>query len=189
MTSDPEIYLVDDDADFREATTELLEDAGLRVRAVSSADRMLRELDPEWAGVVLCDVRMPGMDGFATLKAVQAQALRVPFIMITGHGDVRLAISAMKAGAYDFIEKPVQPDVLLSTLKRSIAARKLYLDNVRLRSRARRGGGLRSQILGRAPAIKEVRRLLADIAPLPVTVLMLGEPGTGKSLAAQTLPL
>ena len=112
MTSDPEIYLVDDDADFREATTELLEDAGLRVRAVSSADRMLRELDPEWAGVVLCDVRMPGMDGFATLKAVQAQALRVPFIMITGHGDVRLAISAMKAGAYDFIEKPVQPDVL-----------------------------------------------------------------------------
>ena len=187
MTSDPEIYLVDDDADFREATTELLEDAGLRVRAVSSADRMLRELDPEWAGVVLCDVRMPGMDGFATLKAVQAQALRVPFIMITGHGDVRLAISAMKAGAYDFIEKPVQPDVLLSTLKRSIAARKLYLDNVRLRSRARRGGGLRSQILGRAPAIKEVRRLLADITPLPVTVLMLGEPGTGKSLAAQTL--
>jgi two-component system C4-dicarboxylate transport response regulator DctD len=107
--------------------------------------------------------------------------------MITGHGDVRLAIAAIKAGAYDFIEKPVQPDVLLSTLKRSIAARKLYLDNARLRSRAQRGGGLRSQILGRAPAIKEVRRLLADIAQLPVTVLMLGEPGTGKSLAAQAL--
>ena len=184
---DPEIYLVDDDADFREATTELLEDAGLRVQAVSSADPMLRALDPEWAGVVLCDVRMAGMDGFATLKAVRAQAPRVPFIMITGHGDVRLAIAAIKAGAYDFIEKPVQPDVLLSTLKRSIAARKLYLDNARLRSRAQRGGGLRSQILGRAPAIKEVRRLLADIAQLPVTVLMLGEPGTGKSLAAQAL--
>ena len=187
MTADPEIYLVDDDADFREATTELLEDAGLRVQAVSSADPMLRALDPEWAGVVLCDVRMAGMDGFATLKAVRAQAPRVPFIMITGHGDVRLAIAAIKAGAYDFIEKPVQPDVLLSTLKRSIAARKLYLDNARLRSRAQRGGGLRSQILGRAPAIKEVRRLLADIAQLPVTVLMLGEPGTGKSLAAQAL--
>jgi two-component system C4-dicarboxylate transport response regulator DctD len=98
-----------------------------------------------------------------------------------------LAIAAIKAGAYDFIEKPVQPDVLLSTLKRSLAARKLYLDNARLRSRIQRGGGLRSQILGRAPAIKEVRRLLADIAPLPVTVLMLGEPGTGKSLAAQAL--
>lgn len=187
MTADPEIYLVDDDADFREATTELLEDSGLRVQAVSSAGPMLRALDPEWAGVVLCDVRMADMDGFATLKAVRAQAPRVPFIMITGHGDVRLAIAAIKAGAYDFIEKPVQPDVLLSTLKRSIAARKLYLDNARLRSRAQRGGGLRSQILGRAPAIKEVRRLLADIAPLPVTVLMLGEPGTGKSLGAQAL--
>lgn len=187
MTADSEIYLVDDDADFREATAELLKDAGLRVQAVSSADPMLRALDPEWAGVVLCDVRMAGMDGFATLKAVRAQAPRVPFIMITGHGDVRLAIAAIKAGAYDFIEKPVQPDVLLSTLKRSIAARKLYLDNARLRSRAQRGGGLRSQILGRAPAIKEVRRLLADIAQLPVTVLMLGEPGTGKSLAAQAL--
>ena len=187
MTADSEIFLVDDDADFREATAELLKDAGLRVQAVSSADPMLRALDPEWAGVVLCDVRMAGMDGFATLKAVRAQAPRVPFIMITGHGDVRLAIAAIKAGAYDFIEKPVQPDVLLSTLKRSIAARKLYLDNARLRSRAQRGGGLRSQILGRAPAIKEVRRLLADIAPLPVTVLMLGEPGTGKSLAAQAL--
>ena len=187
MTTDSEIYLVDDDADFREATAELLKDAGLRVQAVSSADPMLRALDPEWAGVVLCDVRMAGMDGFATLKAVRAQAPRVPFIMITGHGDVRLAIAAIKAGAYDFIEKPVQPDVLLSTLKRSIAARKLYLDNARLRSRAQRGGGLRSQILGRAPAIKEVRRLLADIAQLPVTVLMLGEPGTGKSLAAQAL--
>ena len=187
MTADSEIFLVDDDADFREATAELLKDAGLRVQAVSSADPMLRALDPEWAGVVLCDVRMAGMDGFATLKAVRAQAPRVPFIMITGHGDVRLAIAAIKAGAYDFIEKPVQPDVLLSTLKRSIAARKLYLDNARLRSRAQRGGGLRSQILGRAPAIKEVRRLLADIAQLPVTVLMLGEPGTGKSLAAQAL--
>ena len=120
MTADSEIYLVDDDADFREATAELLKDAGLRVQAVSSADPMLRALDPEWAGVVLCDVRMAGMDGFATLKAVRAQAPRVPFIMITGHGDVRLAIAAIKAGAYDFIEKPVQPDVLLSTLKLSL---------------------------------------------------------------------
>ena len=67
MTADSEIYLVDDDADFREATAELLKDAGLRVQAVSSADSMLRALDPEWAGVVLCDVRMAGMDGFATL--------------------------------------------------------------------------------------------------------------------------
>lgn len=187
MKTDFDIYLVDDDADFREATLELLEDAGLQVQAFSSADPMVQALDPEWSGVVLCDVRMAGMDGFATLKAVRAQAPRVPFIMITGHGDVRLAIAAIKAGAYDFIEKPVQPDVLLSTLKRSLAARKLYLDNARLRSRIQRGGGLRSQILGRAPAIKEVRRLLADIAPLPVTVLMLGEPGTGKSLAAQAL--
>ena len=185
--ADAEVYLVDDDADFREATAELIEDAGLLVEAFAAAGPMLQALDPEWAGVVLCDVRMARMDGFAALKAVRAAAPSVPFIMITGHGDVRLAVAAIKAGAYDFIEKPVQPDVLLSTLKRSVGARKLLLENTRLQSRTQRRGGIRSQILGRSSEIKDLRRVLGEIATLPVTVTVLGEPGTGKMLAAEVL--
>lgn len=168
-------------------SAELIEDAGLTVKAFAAADPMLQALDPEWAGVVLCDARMAGMDGFAALKAVRAAAPGVPFIMITGHGDVRLAVASIKAGAYDFIEKPVQPDVLLSALKRSVGARKLLLENMRLQSRGQRHGGIRSQILGRSAEIKDLRRVLGEIAALPVTVTVLGEPGTGKMLAAEVL--
>ena len=116
MRAEPEIYLIDDDADFREATLEVLIDSGLRAIAFSSSEPMLAKLDSEWPGVILCDVRMAGKDGFATLKSVKELAPEVPFLMITGHGDTRLAISAIKSGAFDFIEKPVQPEFLIETL-------------------------------------------------------------------------
>ncbi len=111
MTRDPhQIYLVDDDKDFREATCEFLQEEGLTTRAFASGSAMLDVLDPEWAGVILCDVRMAKLDGFAVLEAARKAAPDVPVVMITGHGDVRLAIAAIKAGAYDFLEKPVHPD-------------------------------------------------------------------------------
>ena len=110
MKREAAIYLVDDDTDFREATTEFLESEGFVTRAFENGARMLERLDPEWDGLILCDVRMQGMDGFAVLKAVRAAAAKVPFIMMTGHGDIRMAITAIRGGAYDFLEKPVQPD-------------------------------------------------------------------------------
>ncbi len=187
MRAEPEIYLIDDDADFREATLEVLIDSGLRAIAFSSSEPMLAKLDSEWPGVILCDVRMAGKDGFATLKSVKELAPEVPFLMITGHGDTRLAISAIKSGAFDFIEKPVQPEFLIETLKRALSTRNLLLENKRLRSQFKRKGGIRSRLLGKSPILRSTRKLLGDLAPLPITTLLTGEPGTGKALAAEIL--
>ena len=182
-----QIYLVDDDKDFREATCEFLQEEGLATRAFSDGQKMLDTIDPEWNGVILCDIRMAGMDGFTVLKAARLVAPDVPFVMITGHGDVRLAIAAIKAGAYDFLEKPVQPDFLLSVMQRTLSVRKLFVENKRLRSRMTRRGGIASQLIGRSSAMKLCRKALLDLAPLPITVTLFGETGTGKSFAAQIL--
>ncbi|MCI2395163.1 sigma-54 dependent transcriptional regulator [Aliiroseovarius sediminis] len=182
-----QIYVVDDDKDFREATCELLQEEGLMPRAFSDGQAMLDLLDPEWGGVVLCDIRMAGLDGFDVLRRVRQAAPDVPVVMITGHGDVRLAIAAIKAGAYDFLEKPVQPDFLISMMKRTLNARKLVIENKRLRRRITRRGGLAGQLVGRSHVMKQCRKSLLDLAPLPITVTLFGETGTGKSLAARML--
>ncbi len=182
-----QVYVVDDDQDFREATCELLEEEGLNPRAYSDGNAMLKRLDPEWGGVILCDIRMVGMDGFKVLKAVRQTAPNVPFVMITGHGDVRLAIAAIKAGAYDFLEKPMQPDVMISLIRRTLNARKLVIENQQLRRRIARRGSMASQLVGRSEVMRACRKALLDLAPLPVTVTLYGETGTGKSLAARVL--
>lgn len=181
------IYVIDDDNDFREATCELLAEEGLSTRGFADGQTMLGTLDPEWDGVILCDIRMAGMDGFDILKAVRLAAPDVPVIMITGHGDVRLAIAAIKAGAYDFLEKPVQPDFLLSMMQRTLSTRKLVIENKRLRSRMVRRGGMASQLLGKSGAMKKCRKALQDLATLPITATLFGETGTGKSLAAKII--
>ncbi len=187
MKKDADIYLVDDDTDFREATCELLESSGLRVAAFASGQTMLDQLDPEWPGAILCDVRMAGLDGFAVLKAVRDIAKDIPFIMITGHGDIRLAIASIKAGAYDFIEKPVQPDFLISTMTRSVAARKLLVENRRLRRRVQTKSGLSGELIGRSATMRDIRSQVLRLADLPMSVCIFGETGTGKSVVARAL--
>lgn len=187
MKREAAIYLVDDDTDFREATTEFLESEGFATRAFENGARMLERLDPEWDGLILCDVRMQGMDGFAVLKAVRAAAAKVPFIMMTGHGDIRMAITAIRGGAYDFLEKPVQPDMLLGLVRRTLNARKMVIENMRLRRRVARYGDLRGRLIGTSAAIRECRRQLLEIAPLPITILLHGEAGTGKEVTARAI--
>lgn len=187
MKREAAIYLVDDDTDFREATAELLESEGFHTRAFSGGKEMLEQIDPEWGGVVFCDVRMQAMDGFEVLKSLRDIAPKVPFIMMTGHGDVRMAISAMRGGAYDFIEKPIQPDFLLSVARRAINARKLVLENMRLRRSVARFGDLRTRLVGSSHAMKECRRQLLDLAPLPISILLHGEAGTGKEVTARAI--
>ena len=189
MSTEPDVMVVDDDEDFREATYELLVDTGIKVEKFAYADPMLAALDPEWPGVVLCDVRMAGRDGFQALKAARERAPDVPFIMITGYGDVRMAVSAIRAGAFDFVEKTAQPEFILSAIDRALVTRRMQLENRKLRMRVSRRGGMRSRFLGRSAAIKRARKLMHDLAQLPITVLVTGEPGTGKSLAAETMHL
>ena len=180
------VYIVDDDRDLREAMLETFEAANIPSRGFSLATDALKEIDPEWAGVVVSDVRMPGLSGLEFLNQVKVRSPDVPFVMMTGHGDVSTAISAMKSGAYDFLEKPMQPDHLISVVKNALELRRLQLENTKLRERIG-WGDLKSRIIGRSKAIRMCRKEILAVAPLAVDVLLVGESGTGKELAAQCI--
>ena len=184
---DTVVYLVDDDADLREAMMETFAMEGIPAKAFSSAADMLEELDPEWGGVILTDIRMPEMTGFDLLKAVRALSTEIPVIMITGHGDIASAIAAMKGGAFDYVEKPAAPEFLISVLRRALKLRQLQLENRRLRTRMARGGDIRARLLGRSKVMRTCRSEILNVAPLAVNLLIYGESGTGKELAARCL--
>ena len=114
------IFVIDDDRGVREAMRELLATAGYRVKTYASADAFLASYRPDGKGCLVTDVRMPGMSGFELLAWLAAADNALPAIVITGHGDVAMAVEAMKAGAFDFIEKPVRPNELLACIDRAL---------------------------------------------------------------------
>lgn len=187
MKAEPKVFVIDDDADLLPAMVEVIEAAGLPTRGFSRGRAMLAELDPEWDGVILSDMRMPELSGLDLLAEARAMAPGVPFVLITAHGDVRSAVQAIQRGAFDFIEKPAPPEYLLAVIRRALETRRLLLENRRLKERIARGTDLRARLLGRSAAMRNCRRELATVAPLDVDVLLYGEPGTGKQLAARAL--
>jgi len=184
--TDPLVYIVDDDEDLRDAVLDTLESAGLAAQGFAGAQAALVRLDPEWPGVIVSDIRMPGMDGMAFLSAARALAPEVPFVLITGHGDVQTAISAMKAGAYDFLEKPARPEYLVSIVRRALEMRRLQIENTTLKSIIG-GGGLKTRLIGRSKVMRKLRAEILAVAPLNINTLLLGGTGTGKELAAQCI--
>jgi len=117
------IHVIDDDADVRQSLAFLLTTAGLSVRVHESADAFLKVLAEVQEGCIVTDVRMPGIDGIELQRRLAAAGIRLPVIVMTGHGDVPLAVEAMKAGAVDFIEKPFDDEVLLTAIKAALARR------------------------------------------------------------------
>ncbi|HLT99677.1 MAG TPA: sigma 54-interacting transcriptional regulator, partial [Burkholderiaceae bacterium] len=187
MSNQPQVMLVEDDADLRQATVETLELAGFRVLQFAAAVPALAALDPDFPGVILSDLRMPGMSGLDFLDQVRERAPDIPFILITAHGDVPAAIRAMRSGAHDFLEKPCPPLLMLDVLRRAQAMRSLQLENLRLRDRLDRGGAPEERLIGRCPAMEELRRQLRTLSGLKVDLLISGETGTGKELVARVL--
>ena len=116
----PTVFLIDDDNGLREVMRELIEREGRPVRAFASSEAFLRAYRPESKGCLLVDARLPGMDGLALLQRLKAENTNLRSIMITGHGEVAIAVEAMKAGAIDFIEKPFQPEELLASIERAL---------------------------------------------------------------------
>ncbi|NYT59305.1 response regulator [Alcaligenaceae bacterium] len=137
-----QVMLVEDDTDLRLATTETLELAGFQVQGFETARPALAALHPDFPGLILSDLRMPGLSGLDFLDQAQKLAPDVPFILITAHGDVPAAIRAMRAGAHDFLEKPCPPELMLDVLRRAQAMRSLQLENNRLRDRLDRNAAL-----------------------------------------------
>ncbi len=183
----PSVYVVDDDADLLPALIEIIEASGWPARGFSSGAAMLRELRPDWDGVILSDIRMPGLSGLQLLELVQAQAPEVPFILFTAHGDIPSAVAAIRGGAFDFLEKTAPPDYLRAVIRRALASRQLQLENRRLKERIASGDGLRTRLPGKSSLMRELRREIAAVAGLDIAVLLAGEPGTGKALAAQLI--
>jgi len=120
MNTEPTIFVVDDDQAMRNSLKWLIESIGMKVRTYSSADEFLNSFYPGRAGCLLLDVRMPGMSGLDLQAHLEREECRLPVIIITGHGDVEMAVKAMKAGAVDFIEKPFHDEDLLSSIRKAL---------------------------------------------------------------------
>lgn len=187
MSKSGQIMLVEDDEDLRLATVETLESAGFAVQAHDRATPALEALTPDWPGVVLTDLRMPGLSGLGFLDSGRQKAPEVPFVVITGHGDVASAIHAMRSGAHDFLEKPCPPELLIDVLHRAMAMRRLALENANLRDRLSRAVGLEDQLIGPSAVMADLRRRVVGLAALRVDLLIAGETGTGKELVARIL--
>lgn len=129
MPENLRVYILDDDEAVRDSMSALLDSYGFEQTVFSSANTFLAEVSPEYAGCLLLDIRMPEMDGLEVLQHLVKDGIKLPVIIITGHGDLPMAVKAMKAGAVDFIEKPFEEDVLVESVRRAMAiGEKIYLE-------------------------------------------------------------
>ncbi|MFJ3466744.1 sigma-54-dependent transcriptional regulator [Pseudomonas sp. NPDC090201] len=181
------VIVVDDEAPIREAVQQWLSLSGFEVQLFSRAEDCLQQLPEHFPGVILSDVRMPGMGGLELLGQLRARDADLPVILLTGHGDVPMAVDAMRDGAYDFLEKPFTPQTLLDSLRRALEKRELVLENRRLLHQADTRTRLDATLLGLSLAMQTLRRQVLDLAQLPVNVLIRGETGSGKEMVARCL--
>lgn len=186
MSTGP-IILVDDEEEVRRATAQNLDLEGFSVECFARAERALEKIGHGFDGILISDIRMPKMDGLELLGAVREIDPDLPVILITGHGDVPLAVKAMQAGAYDFLEKPFPASRLLDAVTRATDKRRLTLENRDLRSRLEQRDALESTLVGRSKVMVDVRQRIRAIAATDADVLILGDTGTGKELAARAI--
>lgn len=182
-----EVLFVEDDPAVRMGSTQALQLAGLHVSGFGSAEQVMRRLAPGFAGVLVTDVKLPGMDGLALLSHALNIDPTLPVILVTGHGDITMAVQAMRLGAYDFIEKPFSPEELAEVVQRALEKRALSLEVDLLRRKLASYEAIEAKLIGRSSAMQRLRRLVLDVASTDADVLILGETGTGKELVARCL--
>lgn len=181
------VLIVEDDPHVRLGCVQAMQLANLAVEGVGSAEEALTRLALGHVAVVITDMRLPKADGLSLVRLCQQQDAHLPVVMITGHGDIDLAVESMRAGAYDFITKPFASERLVDVVRRALEKRQLTREIARLRQQLHQGDDIESRLIGQSPAMVAVRRLILDVADSPVDVLVQGETGCGKELVAQAL--
>ncbi len=181
------ILLVDDDTDLRESTAQALDLAGFQIESFAGGERVLDLVGFGFRGIVITDIRMPGIDGLSLMNRIHEMDAEIPVILITGHGDVQLAVKAMREGAYDFVEKPFSGSQLAEIATRALDYRRLVLENRVLRAAAGQTDDLEQRLAGRSNAMIDLRRRVRTIGPADADVLIVGETGAGKEVVARAL--
>ncbi|MEM7208202.1 MAG: sigma-54 dependent transcriptional regulator [Pseudomonadota bacterium] len=188
-SSDPalNVLVVDDDVALADSLKHYLTRVGCNVHLYNTAESVLDNIDSANPEVIISDFRMPGMTGLELLKNLRETAIDTPLIFITAHGDVALAVEAMRNGAFDFIEKPFEPEHLFTLAQRAARVKRLGDDNKRLRAQLVNLSGLEKSLIGNSQAIRELRTEISDVANTDASVLIYGETGTGKEVVARGL--
>lgn len=181
------IYVIDDEEHICSAIEQMLDLQGFKVQTFSSAEVLLNKIEVNWHGIIISDINMPKIDGHQLMNKVHKIDADVPIILLTGFGDITMAVSAMRKGAYDFIEKPFNNEHLLDTVKRALDKRALILENRHLKKELENHGSPGPRIIGHAPAIIHMRNLLNQVMDAPADILIDGETGCGKELVARYL--
>ena len=180
-----DILVVDDEADIRELVSGLLEDEGHAVRVASNSDEALAAIRARKPSLALLDIWMQGggLDGLELLDVIKELDPDLPVVMISGHGNIETAVTALQRGAYDFIEKPFKSDRLVVVVQRALEATSLKRENRRLRAQVAAPTGF----IGRSAAAQALRSTIAKVAPANSRVLIAGPPGSGKELVARQI--
>ncbi|MGE4468743.1 MAG: sigma-54-dependent transcriptional regulator [Desulfovibrio sp.] len=179
------ILIIDDEEDIRFSLRGILEDEGHLVLEAGSAEEGLDLLEGQGADCVFLDIWLPGMDGLATLDKVHADHPDLPVIMISGHGTIETAVTALKNGAFDFIEKPLSLDKVVTISRNALELARLAEENRALKASIGERHPVR--LTGESPAIDALRRAIAQVAPTDAWVLITGENGTGKEIVARSI--
>ncbi|MFN3495112.1 MAG: sigma-54-dependent transcriptional regulator [Hydrogenophaga sp.] len=179
------VLLVEDDPTVMLGAVQAFELAGIAVAQATTVEAAMRECARACPAAVLSDVRLPDDDGFELLRRMRALDDEVPVILMTGHGDIRMAVEAMHLGAYDFLEKPFSSERLVDVIRRALEKRRLVLDNRRLQALV--AAQPRHGLVGQTPGMLEVQRRIAALAPAQVDILVRGETGTGKEVVARAI--
>lgn len=183
-----DVFLIDDENDIRIALAQSFELADLNVQLFASVEDALLAIKAQGLPlVIVSDICLPGLSGQNLLSSVLHQDSELPVILITGHGDISMAVKAMHDGAYDFIEKPFAPERLIDTVNRAIEKRRLTLENRQLKRSLKVSQTLGPRIIGDTAAIQDLRDTIAQVADTQADILLFGETGTGKELIARSL--
>lgn len=179
------ILVVDDERSIRSTLKEILEYEKFKVLEAEEGSQALKILEENAINVVLCDIKMPKMDGIEVLEKAQILKPEVPFVMISGHGTIETAVEALRKGAFDFIEKPVDLNRLLVAVRNAMDRTELVSENTQLKKKISKVKP--SDIIGKSKAIEEVLGMIDKVAPTDARVLITGPNGTGKELVAKRI--